>query len=179
MAGRWSTSGWGGNAHFFTATQEYDRGWTVSSLLLSPESGVDCPCPLFHANSLLSSRQLLSSGSRCQLLPASLSSQLSFASPYHFRIRRDFRFKNPLSGFAPKQTKESSALAGHPYSATTGYLRYRFFQHVFPLKYWAGLFVLNFGDQEDIGGLSLSLESSNVFFFIICISSGFYMVFFT
>ena len=25
-AGRWSTSGWGGNAHFFTATQEYDRG---------------------------------------------------------------------------------------------------------------------------------------------------------
>ena len=26
LAGRWSTSGWGGNAHFFTATQEYDRG---------------------------------------------------------------------------------------------------------------------------------------------------------
>ena len=51
-------------------------------------------------------------------LPAPLSSQLSFASPYHFRIRRDFRSKNPLSGFAPKQTKESSALAGHPYSAT-------------------------------------------------------------
>ena len=51
-------------------------------------------------------------------LPAPLSSQLSFASPYHFWIRRDFRSKNPLSGFAPKQTKESSALAGHPYSAT-------------------------------------------------------------
>ena len=51
-------------------------------------------------------------------LPAPLSSQLSFASPYHFRIRRDFRSKNPLSGFAPKQTKESSALAGHPHSAT-------------------------------------------------------------
>ena len=32
-----------------------------------------------------------------------------FASRYHFRIRRDFRAKNPLSGFAPKQTKESSA----------------------------------------------------------------------
>ena len=44
--------------------------------------------------------------------------QLSFASPYHFRIRRDFRSKNPLSGFAPKQTKESPALAGNPYSAT-------------------------------------------------------------
>ena len=27
LAGRWSTSGWGGNAHFFTYTQEYyDRG---------------------------------------------------------------------------------------------------------------------------------------------------------
>ena len=33
-------------------------GWTLSSLLLSPESGVDCPCPRFHADSLLSSRQL-------------------------------------------------------------------------------------------------------------------------
>ena len=31
--------------------------------------------------------------------------QLSFASPYHFRIRRDFMSKNPLSGFAPKQTR--------------------------------------------------------------------------
>ena len=26
LAGRWSTSGWGGNAHFFTYTQKYDRG---------------------------------------------------------------------------------------------------------------------------------------------------------
>ena len=43
---------------------------------------------------------------------------LSFASPSHFRIRRDFRSKNPLSGFAPKQTNESSALAAHPHSAT-------------------------------------------------------------
>ncbi len=44
--------------------------------------------------------------------------QLSFVSPSHFRIRRDFRSKNPLSGFAPKQTNESSALAAHPHSAT-------------------------------------------------------------
>ena len=51
--------------------------------------------------------------SSLQLLSAPLSSQLSFASPYHFRIRRDFRSKNPLSGFAPKQTKESSAQATH------------------------------------------------------------------
>ena len=57
-------------------------------------------------------------------LSAPLSSQLSFASPYHFRIRRDFRSKNPLSGFAPKQTKESSALAGNPYSATITRLRH-------------------------------------------------------
>ena len=54
-------------------------------------------------------RPLPSSGSRCQL---------PFASPYHFRIQRDFRSKNPLSGFAPKQTKESPALAGNPYSTT-------------------------------------------------------------
>ena len=45
-------------------------------------------------------------------------STASLASPSHFRIRRDFMSKNPLSGFAPKQTKESSALAGNPYSAT-------------------------------------------------------------
>ena len=82
--------------------------------LFAPVSGVDCPCPWFHANSLLlasllSSRNCLSAGSR---------RQLSFASPSHFRIRRDFRSKNPLSGFAPKQTKESSALAAHPHSAT-------------------------------------------------------------
>ena len=44
-----------------------------------------------------------------QLFSAPFSNQLSFASPYHFRIPRDFRSKNPLSGFAPKQTKESSA----------------------------------------------------------------------
>ena len=34
-----------------------------------------------------------------------LRRQLSFASPYHFRVRRDFFSKNPLSGFAPKQTR--------------------------------------------------------------------------
>ena len=91
--------------------------------LSAPVSGVDCPCPWFHANSLLlasllSSRQLPSAGSRCQLPSAGSRRQLSFASPSHFRIRRDFRSKNPLSGFAPKQTKESSALAAHPHSAT-------------------------------------------------------------
>ena len=121
---------------------------TLSFLLLSLESGVDCPCPWFHANSLLlasllSSRQLPSAGSRRQrppavqrkllsagsrrqrppavqrkLLSAGSRRQLPFASPYHFRIRRDFRSKNPLSGFAPKQTKESSALAAYPHSAT-------------------------------------------------------------
>ena len=92
------------------------RGWTFSSLLLSLESGVDCPCPWFNANSLCCPAT--------NSLSAPFSSQLSFASPYHFRIRRDFRSKNPLSGFAPKQTKESSALAGNPYSATF-YLTHR------------------------------------------------------
>ena len=78
-----------------------------------------CPFPWFHANSLCCPVANCSRpGTVVNCLPAPLSSQLSFASPYHFRIRRDFRSKNPLSGFAPKQTKESSALAGHPYSAT-------------------------------------------------------------
>ena len=61
--------------------------------LTAPVSGVNCPCPWFHANRL----------------SAPFSNQLSFMSPYLFRIRRDFRSKNPLSGFAPKQTKELSA----------------------------------------------------------------------
>ena len=42
----------------------------------------------------------------CQLLSPTNS---LFTSPYLFRPRRDFKSKNPLSGFAPKQTKESSA----------------------------------------------------------------------
>ena len=83
--------------------------YLVSYCLWSP---VLTAPPWFHANSLLlasllSSRQLLSAGSR---------RQLPFASPYHFRIRRES--KNPLSGFAPKQTIESSALAAQPHSAT-------------------------------------------------------------
>ena len=84
----------------------------LASSPLCSVSGVDCPSvdprqlPL-----LLSNYQLL--------LPLSGSRrQLSFASPYHFRMRRDFRSKNPLSGFAPKQTIESSALAAYPHSAT-------------------------------------------------------------
>ena len=42
----------------------------------------------------------------CHQLPlCSPATNFSFASPYHFRIRRDFMSKNPLSGFAPKQTR--------------------------------------------------------------------------
>ena len=69
--------------------------WTLSSAGSPLCTGVrsQLPCPWFHAN----------------CLSAPFSNQLSFVSPYHFRIRRDFRSKNPLSGFAPKQTKESSA----------------------------------------------------------------------
>ena len=58
-------------------------------------SGVDCRLPL--------------SVSRHQLRQLLFPTNSLFASRYHFRIRRDFRSKNPLSGFAPKQTKESSA----------------------------------------------------------------------
>ena len=108
-----------------TMLLESDSSWlTVAGpypmlpRLSAPVSDLDCPCPFFHANSLLlasllSSHQLPSAGSRRQRppavqrqLPSSGSRpQLSFASPYHFRIRRDFMSKNPLSGFAPKQTR--------------------------------------------------------------------------
>ena len=65
----------------------------LANSLSARVSGVDCPCPWFHAN----------------CLSAPFSNQLSLVSPHHFRIRRDFRSKNPLCGFARKQTKESSA----------------------------------------------------------------------
>ena len=79
--------------------------------ILSPTvSGVDRICPWFHANSLCS-LPLCCPVANC--LPAPLSNSL-LASRYHFRIRRDFRSINPLSGFAPKQIKVSSAwLATH------------------------------------------------------------------
>ena len=67
--------------------------------LSAPVSGVDCPS--------VDPRQPLCSPLSVQP-PTPLSGsrrQLSFASPYHFRIRRDFMSKNPLSGFAPKQTR--------------------------------------------------------------------------
>ena len=91
--------------------------------LSAPVSGVDSPVrgstPTLLFASLLSSRNCLLScpATDCPLLgrvvnslvrvPRQLppSHQLSFASPYHFRIRRDFMSKNPLSGFAPKQTR--------------------------------------------------------------------------
>ena len=103
--------------------------YLVSSPLCSV-SGVDCPSVVSSRNSLsallpptpsLSCPTTNSSLLSCHqlLLPLSGSRRpLSFASPYHFRVRRDFMSKNPLSGFAPKQTIESSALAAYPHSAT-------------------------------------------------------------
>ena len=244
-AGRWSTSGWGGNAHFFTYTRIRSRetgenrktneqtklgvtkgrgrccnticmcrlslAWVTSensTMLLGSDilrlfftgpylvssplcsvSGVDCPSvdprqlPLLLSNyqlplsgpclslgvwcwlplrglqpqlalcwspatnsalschqlsSLLSNYQLSLLVSCHQLPTASLWSlplsgsrrQLSFASPYHFMVWRDFMSKNPLSGFAPKQTIESSALAAYPHSATQDATQDQFFSWV-------------------------------------------------
>ena len=55
---------------------------------------------------LLNRLSAVPSPTACQLLCPTNS---LLASRYLFRPRRDFKFKNPLSGFAPKQTKESSA----------------------------------------------------------------------
>ena len=87
--------------------------WTLShaaSLFCCPVSGVDCPCPFFHPTAFCC-LPLCSPAANCLSLGrvvhclVRVPRQLSFASPYHFRIRRDFMSKNPLSGFAPKQTR--------------------------------------------------------------------------
>ena len=95
----------------------------LSPRLSVPVSGVDCPSVDPRQLPLLV---------QSQLLTASLwvaSSTLILGSPYHFRIRRDFMSKNPLSGFAPKQTIESSALAAYPHSATHSYM---VFEYTYP-----------------------------------------------
>ena len=57
--------------------------WTLSCLLLSPESSVDCPCPWFHANSLLSSRPAVQSPTASQLpSPANSHSRPRTTSGY-------------------------------------------------------------------------------------------------
>ena len=85
---------------------------TAFSLLSSHQLPLLVTC--HQLSSLLSSHQLpllvschqLSSLLSSHQLPLLVSChQLSFASPYHFRVRRDFMSKNPLSGFAPKQTR--------------------------------------------------------------------------
>ena len=86
--------------------------WIHANCLCScPTTNCLCSCPTtnYLSWSPATNYQLPLSGSR---------RQLSFASPYRFRVRRDFMSKNPLSGFAPKQTIESSALAAYPHSAT-------------------------------------------------------------
>ena len=113
--------------------------YLVSSPLCSV-SGVDCPSVVSSRNSLsaLLPPTLLSPVQLPTLLSGSRR-QLSFASPYHFRVRRDFMSKNPLSGFAPKQTIESSALAAYPHSATLACFRsffYLRFQSNFPSRFW-------------------------------------------
>ena len=77
------------------------------SLVQSPlPSVVSCRNSQLLPASLLSSHQLPLLLSNYQLLSPRSRRQLSFASPYHFRVRRDFFLsKNPLSGFAPKQTR--------------------------------------------------------------------------
>ena len=63
-----------------------------------------------------------------------------FASPYHFRTRRDFKSKNPLSGFALKQTKESSAWRA-TYIVSQNYRNWTSnCSHTLPFS-WSGLLV--------------------------------------
>ena len=101
--------------------------WSPATNCLSwaPATNSPLSCPTTNS---------LSTGSR---------RQLSFASPYHFRVRRDFMSKNPFSGFAPKQTIESSALAAYPHSATAVLLLVSFWINmVLPLVFHLGLYAL-------------------------------------
>ena len=81
--------------------------YLVSSPLCSV-SGVDCPS--------VDPRQLPLLLSNCQLPLSGSRRQLSFASPYHFRIRRDFFVQESFVWFRAKT--DSSALAAYPHSAT-------------------------------------------------------------
>ena len=65
--------------------------------LTAPVSGVNCPCPWFHANS-------------CQLLSPTDS---LLASRYHFRIRRDFRVQKTLC-LVSRQNRQRNHLLGGP-----------------------------------------------------------------
>ena len=94
--------------------------WTLSSLLLSPESGVDCPCPWFHANSvfclasLLSHRQLLSSGSRRQLAASSFVQPTLFRVPLPLPDTARFQVQESFVWFHAKTDKGIICFGGPP-----------------------------------------------------------------
>ena len=88
--------------------------------LSAPVSGVDCPCPFFHANpllfaSLLSSRQLpsLRSSRNC---PLWVASSTLIRVPFPFPDTARFHVQESFVWFRAKT--DSSALAAYPHSAT-------------------------------------------------------------
>ena len=90
----------------------------------TPTSAVRLSLSSRQLPSLLSSRQLPSAACLSAVQPPTAlcsvaSSTASLASPSHFRIRRDFMSKNPLSGSRQNRQRESSALAAYPHSAHT------------------------------------------------------------
>ena len=125
-----------------TSTSNADilsRSSSLDPILSPPVSEVRCWLPLSVVPRQLSAarlsavqRQLLSSGSRHQLSSQLLSPVNSLSRPLPTSGYGEiFRSKNPLSGFAPKQTKESSALAAHPHSATTTLCSIHLSMHIF------------------------------------------------
>ena len=93
-------------------------------LLLSPESGVDCPCPWFHANSLLAVPPLCCPVANCSRPGPVVTCRQPFVQPTLFRVplplpdTARFQVQKSSVWFRSKTDKVSSALAGHPYSAT-------------------------------------------------------------
>ena len=84
-------------------------------------------------NSALSCHQLSSLLSNYQLPLSGSRRQLSFASPYHFRIRRDFFVQESFVWFRAKT--DSSALAAYPHSATHHYSTISMFNRWFQI-FW-------------------------------------------
>ena len=86
--------------HLLTRSSSLDP--IFSAGLTAPVSGVDCPCPWFHAN----------------CLSAPFSNQLSSRVPLPLPATPRFQVQKPFVRFRAKTDKGIVCLAGHLYSVT-------------------------------------------------------------
>ena len=98
--------------HLLTRSSSLDP--IFSAGLTAPVYGVDCPCPWFHANSLLTRLSAVPSPTASPLLfqPTLLRVPLPLPDTARFQVQK------PFVWFRAKTDKGIVCLAGHPYSAT-------------------------------------------------------------